>query len=259
MPPKKQKTAAESKSAVKKKASAAKAAKSPAKAAARKTAARKATTEKRGEAPAGTVPVWNADNKRVTDLVLHPEVFGVQVNEHLLYEAVKQYRANARAGTHATKNRALVSGSGKKPWRQKGTGRARVGEIRTPLWRHGGTVFGPQPRDYSYSMPKKARASALRSALSQRVKEGALKVVDRFDLAVPKTRELIAILGKLEVVGKTLLVDHKPADNLVLSGRNIPGLKVVDPTQVNVYDVLDCRVLLVTQEALTKLEERLTP
>jgi large subunit ribosomal protein L4 len=195
----------------------------------------------------------------VTNLVLHPEVFGVQVNEHLLYEAVKQYRANARSGTHATKNRALVSGSGKKPWRQKGTGRARVGSTRTPLWRHGGTVFGPQPRDYSYAMPKKARASALRSALSQRVKEGAMKVVDHFDLAEPKTRDLIAILGKLEVAGKTLLVDHRPADNLVLSGRNIPGLKVVDPTQVNVYDVLDCRNLLVTQEALTKLEERLTP
>ena len=258
MPPKKQKTAAESKKAVKQKA-AAKSPKSPAKAAAKKTAARKETTEKRGESPSGTVPVVNASNQRVSDLVLHPEVFGVAVNDHLLYEAVKQYRANARSGTHATKNRALVSGSGKKPWRQKGTGRARVGEIRTPLWRHGGTVFGPQPRDYSYAMPKKARAAALRSALSQRVKEGALKVVDHFDLAEPKTRELIAILGKLEVVGKTLLVDSKPTDNLVLSGRNIPGLKVVDPTQVNVYDVLDCRHLLVTQEALTKLEERLTP
>jgi large subunit ribosomal protein L4 len=252
------KKTATTRSAVKKKA-AAKSAKSPAKAAAQKTAARKVTTEKRGESPAGTVPVVNAENKRVTDLVLHPEVFGVQVNEHLLYEAVKQYRANARSGTHATKNRALVSGSGKKPWRQKGTGRARVGSTRTPLWRHGGTVFGPQPRDYSYAMPKKARASALRSALSQRVKEGAMKVVDHFDLAEPKTRDLIAILGKLEVAGKTLLVDHRPADNLVLSGRNIPGLKVVDPTQVNVYDVLDCRNLLVTQEALTKLEERLTP
>jgi len=258
MPPKKQKTAAESRAAVKKKA-AAKAPKSPAKAAAKKTAARKVATEKRGESPAGTVPVVNAANERVSDLVLHPEVFGVPVNEHLLYEAVKQYRANARSGTHATKNRALVSGSGRKPWRQKGTGRARVGEIRTPLWRHGGTVFGPQPRDYSYAMPRKARAAALRSALSQRVKEGAMKVVDHFDLAVPKTRELIAILGKLEVAGKTLLVDSKPTDNLVLSGRNIPGLKVVDPTQVNVYDVLDCRNLIVTQEALTRLEERLTP
>ena len=254
------KKTATTRSAVKKKA-AAKSAKSPARGAAKKTAARKVAAEKeqRGESPAGTVPVVNAENKRITDLVLHPEVFGVPVNEHLLYEAVKQYRAGARAGTHQTKNRANVSGSGKKPWRQKGTGRARVGEVRTPLWRHGGTVFGPQPRDYSYAMPKKARAAALRSALSQRVKEGAMKVVDHFDLAVPKTRELMAILGKLDITGKTLLVDHKPADNLILSGRNIPGLKVVDPTQVNVYDVLDCRNLLVTQEGLTKLEERLSP
>jgi large subunit ribosomal protein L4 len=254
------KTAAKTRSAAKKKA----AAKSPArkKAAATKPAARKAAAEPaapRPEAPAGSVTVVNADNQRITDLVLHPEVFAVPVNQHLLYEAVKQYRAGARAGTHATKNRALVSGSGRKPWRQKGTGRARVGEIRTPLWRHGGTVFGPQPRDYSYSMPKKARAAALRSALSQRVKDGALKVVDRFDLAVPKTRELVAMLAKLEIAGKTLLVDSKPADNLVLSGRNIPGLKVVDPTQVNVYDVLDCRNLVVTQEALGALEERLAP
>src|SRR5688500_5298731 len=253
-------------SAVKQKAAKAKAPKSPVKATKKKTATRKPATAKAKKegaeqraVPEGSVAVVNADNKRVSELVLHPEVFGVQVNDHLLYEAVKQYRAGARAGTHATKNRALVSGSGKKPWRQKGTGRARVGETRTPLWRHGGTVFGPQPRDYSYSMPKKARHAALRSALSQRVKEGAMKVVDHFDLAEPKTRDLIAILGKLEVAGKTLLVDNKPADNLILSGRNIPGLKVVDPTQVNVYDVLDCRHLVVSSEALTKLEERLTP
>ena len=158
-----------------------------------------------------------------------------------------------------TKNRALVSGSGRKPWRQKGTGRARVGETRTPLWRHGGTVFGPVPRDYSYDMPKKARAAALRSALSKRAQDGGLKVVDHFDLETPKTKALKAILVQLGVGGKTLLVDHKPADNLVLSGRNIPGLKVVDSTQVNVYDVLDCETVLVSQEGLTKLEERLTP
>ena len=205
------------------------------------------------------IDVFNTSNEKVSNIVLHPDVFRARVNKHLLYEAVKQYRAGARAGTHMTKNRALVSGSGKKPWRQKGTGRARIGSIRNPLWRHGGTVFGPTPRDYSYDMPKKARAAALRSALSQRAQDGGLKVVDHFDLAEPKTRELVAILGKLEVTGKTLLVDSKPTDNLVLSGRNIPGLKVVDPTQVNVYDVLDCRNLLVTQEALTKLEERLTP
>jgi large subunit ribosomal protein L4 len=205
------------------------------------------------------VDVYNTNNEKVNNIVLHPEVFRTRVNKHLLYEAVKQYRAGARRGTHATKNRALVSGSGKKPWRQKGTGRARVGEIRTPLWRHGGTVFGPQPRDYSYDMPKKARAAALRSALSQRVQDGGLKIVDHFDIAEPKTKQLKAILTQLGADGKTLLVDSKPADNLILSGRNIPGLKVVDATHVNVYDVLDCQTLLVSQEALTKLEERLTP
>jgi len=205
------------------------------------------------------VDVFNTSNEKVSNIVLHPDVFRTRVNEHLLYEAVKQYRAGARRGTHATKNRALVSGSGRKPWRQKGTGRARVGETRTPLWRHGGTVFGPQPRDYSYDMPKKARAAALRSALSKRAQDGGLKVVDHFDLETPKTKALKAILVTLGVEGKALLVDHKPADNLVLSGRNIPGLKVVDATQVNVYDVLDCQTVLVSQEGLTKLEERLTP
>jgi large subunit ribosomal protein L4 len=158
-----------------------------------------------------------------------------------------------------TKNRALVSGSGRKPWRQKGTGRARVGETRNPLWRHGGTVFGPVPRDYSYSVPKKTRLAALRSALSQRVQDGALKVVDRFTIDAPKTKALKGQLERWGASGKTLLVEHRPADALVLSGRNIPGLKIVDPTQVNVYDVLDCRTLLVSQEALSKLEDRLTP
>ena len=203
------------------------------------------------------VAVVDGDNKRVREVALHPDVFGARVNEHLLYEAVKQYRAGGRRGTHMTKNRALVSGSGRKPWRQKGTGRARVGETRNPLWRHGGTVFGPVPRDYSYSVPKKTRAAALRSALSQRVKDGGLKVVDRFQVEATKTKALVALLGRWGALGKTLLVDHRPADALVLSGRNIPGLKIVDPTQVNVYDVLDCKTLLVSQEALAKLEERL--
>jgi large subunit ribosomal protein L4 len=205
------------------------------------------------------VNVLNTKNEKLREQELHPDVFGVKVNDHLLYEAVKQYRAGARRGTHMTKNRALVSGSGRKPWRQKGTGRARVGETRTPLWRHGGTVFGPTPRDYSYPMPKKARAAALRSALSQRVAAGGLKVVDSFGISEPKTKSMKDLLARLEVKGKTLLVDHHPEDALLLSGRNIPGLKVVDATQVNVYDVLDCSTLLVSQEALNKLEERLTP
>src|SRR4029079_6786551 len=129
-------------------------------------------------------------NKKVGDLSLRADIFGVRVNSHLLYEAVKEDRARARRGTDATQNRAPVSGSGRKPWRQKGTGRARVGETRNPLWRHGGTVFGPTPRDYSYSIPKKSRAAALRSALSQRVNEGALKVIDRFGISEPKTKLL---------------------------------------------------------------------
>jgi large subunit ribosomal protein L4 len=219
----------------------------------------KPARKKKPTGDGGSLDVVDAGNNKVGDVALRPEVFAVRVNEHLLYEAVKQYRAGARAGTHATKNRALVSGSGRKPWRQKGTGRARVGETRNPLWRHGGTVFGPQPRDYSYSIPKKARAAALRSALSQRVKDGALKVIDRFHVEQPKTKVLKGLLDGLGLSGKTLLVDHRPPDNLILSGRNIPGLKIVDDSQVNVYDVLDCRTVLVSQEALTKLEERLTP
>ena len=207
----------------------------------------------------GSLDVVDAQNKKVGDVTLRPEVFGVRVNEHLLYEAVKQYQAGSRAGTHATKNRALVSGSGRKPWRQKGTGRARVGETRNPLWRHGGTVFGPQPRDYSYRFPKKMRLAALRSALSQRVKDGALKVIDRFEIEQPKTKALKGLLDGLGVTGKTLLVDHQPPANLVLSGRNIPHVKVVDDSHLNVYDILDANTVLVSSEALSKLEEWLTP
>ena len=213
----------------------------------------------RSGADAATVQVVNARNERVGDRALHPEVFGVEVNDHLLYEAVKHYRAGGRAGTHATKNRALVAGSGRKLWRQKGTGRARIGSIRSPLWRHGGTVFGPQPRDYSYAMPSKARSAALRSALSQRASDGGLKVIDRFGIDEPKTKVLKGLLDQLGIEGKAVIVDHEPPDALVLSGRNLPGVKVVDPSQLNVYDVLDCRTLLVSQEALGKLEERLTP
>lgn len=225
-----------------------------------------AERKKKAAAPeAGRVPVVNAGNEPVGSVTLAPEVFGVRVNEHLLYEAVKQYRAGARAGTHMAKNRALVSGSGRKPWRQKGTGRARVGETRNPLWRHGGTVFGPVPRDYSYRIPRKSRTAALRSALSSRVLEGALRVVEAFPIQVPAqkpyrlTHQLAGILEKLGAVGKTLIVAHEPVDALVLSGRNLPGVKVVDASHLTVYDVLDCKNLLVSQDALGKLEERLQP
>src|SRR6266446_8021788 len=203
--------------------------------------------------------VVNDNNEKIGAIDVRDDVFGGRVNGHLIWESVVRANAADRRGTHMTKNRALVSGSGRKPWRQKGTGRARVGETRTPLWRHGGTVFGPVPRDYSYSMPKKARAAALRSALSQRANEGALQVVETFPVETPKTKVLKGILDKLGVKGKAVLVDHEPTDALLLSGRNIPNLKVVADTHLTAYDVLDCKHLLFSQEALDKLEERLAP
>ncbi len=212
-------------------------------------------TDKR--APSPKVPVVNAANETIREIQLSPDVFAADPNPHLVYEAVKQYRAGGRRGTHMTKNRALVSGSGKKPWRQKGTGRARAGETRSPLWRHGGTAFGPQPRDYSYSMPKKARAAALRVALSQRIVEGAVKVVEAFVVEEPKTKLLKSLLAKLGVAGKAVVVDHEPADALVLSGRNLPDVKVVADSHLTAYDVMDCKHLVVSQEAIDKLEERL--
>jgi large subunit ribosomal protein L4 len=209
--------------------------------------------------PSLKVAVVNAANETIREIQLSPEVFAAKANPHLVYEAVKQYRAGARRGTHMTKNRALVSGTGKKPFRQKGTGRARAGEARSPLWRHGGTVFGPRPRDYSYPMPKKARAAALRAALTQRLTEGALKVVEALSVEEPKTKVLAGILATLGVAGKAVVVDHEPADALVLSGRNLPHVKVVADSHLTAYDVLDCKHLVVTQEAIDKLEERLTP
>jgi large subunit ribosomal protein L4 len=220
--------------------------------------------EKKGKSSAGaerpespTIPVLSIENEAIREIQLSPTVFAGQVNGHLIYEAVKHYRAGGRRGTHGAKNRAQVSGSGRKPWRQKGTGRARVGDIRTPLWRSGGTVFGPQPRDYSYSMPKKARAAALRSVLTQRLQEGALKVVEGFPLDAPRTKALRGLLEGLGVAGKAVIVDHEPADALVLSSRNLPGVRVVADSHLTAYDALDCVHLVVSQEAVEKLEERL--
>ena len=201
----------------------------------------------------------SAAGETIREIQLSPAVFAAKPASHLVYEAVKQHRAGGRRGTHMTKNRALVSGSGRKPWRQKGTGRARVGETRNPLWRHGGTVFGPQPRDYSWAMPRKARAAALRAALSQRVSEGAVMVIESFEVAEPKTKLLKQLLGKLGVAGKATVVDHQPAEYLVLSSRNLEGVRVVADSHLTAYDVMDCKHLVVSQEAIDKLEERLAP
>jgi large subunit ribosomal protein L4 len=206
-----------------------------------------------------TAVVFGSQNEQIGEVKLAPEVFGVRMQEHLLYEAVKRYRAGGRRGTHMTKNRALVSGSGRKPWRQKGTGRARAGEARNPLWRHGGTVFGPLPRDYRLRAPRSARFAALRSALSHRVEQGALKVVQGFKLSAPKARELRDVLRRLGIAGKALLIDTPFNETLQYAGRNLVGVRVVDPYQVNVYQVMDCRTIVISQEALEKLEERLAP
>lgn len=222
-----------------------------------KTAPKAEAGDARARSP--KVAVVNAGGETIREIQLSPVVFGAPRSSHLVYEAVKQHRAGGRAGTHMTKNRALVSGSGKKPWRQKGTGRARVGETRNPLWRKGGTVFGPRPRDYSWAMPKKARAAALRAALSQRVTEGAVKVIEAFEVAEPKTKVLKGLLARLGVVGKAVVVDHQPTDYLVLSGRNLEGVRVVADSHLTAYDVMDCKHLVLSQEAIDKLEERLTP
>src|SRR6202046_1918039 len=168
------------------------------------------------------VDVLNLSGKKVGSVELADAVFAPeQVNEALLWEAVKHYRASLRQGTAATKNRKLVAGSGKKLWKQKGTGRARVGSVRSPLWRHGGTVHGPVPRDYSYNLPKKMVVGALRSALSAKLRDGELKIVQNFDFADHKTKNAMGALAKLEIGRKTLLVDNSEGRNLLLGVRNL--------------------------------------
>lgn len=205
-----------------------------------------------------TIDVYNLSGDKIGTLELAEEVFGA-VNEDLLWEAVKHYRAAQRAGTHATKNRKLVSGAGKKLWRQKGTGRARVGSIRSPLWRHGGTVHGPQPRSYDYQFPKKKLQGALRSALAAKFADGKLTVVDGFDLAEIKTKALRKSLDALKVVGTALLVESTSQDakNLVLSMRNLDGVELVRGNEVHPYHLLRYDRAVFSRPALEKLQESL--
>ena len=205
----------------------------------------------------GSLIVTGANGKASGQVKLAPSVFELRPNDHLLYEAVKLYRAGARSGTHKTKSRGDVSGSGKKPWKQKGTGQARVGDKRTPLWRHGGTVFGPTPRDYSYSMPKKALTAALRQALSTKNRTGSLRIVESIKADSPKTKALKAAIDALNFDGKTIYVESEPSDALILSSRNIPGFRVIETSHLTVYDILNCKTLAVSTAALSRLEERL--
>jgi large subunit ribosomal protein L4 len=204
-----------------------------------------------------TVDVFDLNNQKVGQVDLADEVFGAEVNEALLYEAVKQYQAGLRAGTHKTKVRSEVAGSGKKLWKQKGTGRARVGSVRSPIWRHGGIVHGPQPRDYSYKLPHKMVVGALRSALSAKVRDGELKVVLAFDFAGPKTRDAAGALAKLETGRSVLVVDNGENRNLSLGVRNIKGVTLISTREVNAFHLLGHQSVLLSQAAALKFSEAL--
>jgi large subunit ribosomal protein L4 len=204
-----------------------------------------------------TVDVVNSQNEKVGSLDLRDEVFGGRIKTDLIHESVVRANAAERRGTHATKTRAMVSGSGKKPWRQKGTGRARVGEIRNPLWRKGGTVFGPQPRSYDFRIPKKVEKGALRAALAQKLQDGQVVVVDALSVAEIKTKAAAEMLRRLGIDGKALLVDVRPEDKLALSVRNIEGVRVLPSNRVSARDVMNTRRVVLTQAALEKLQEAL--
>src|SRR2546429_8542352 len=197
-----------------------------------------------------TVDIKNLNNEVVGKLDLADAVFGGPINEGLMHLAVKQYLASLRSGTHKTKTRAEVSGSGKKPWRQKGTGRARVGEIRNPLWRKGGIVFGPQPRSYDYALPKKVGRGALRAALAQKVQQGALVVVDQLAASEIKTKDAAELLARLGVTGKAVLVDVAADDKLSRSVRNIPGVELVQSGRLTARQVADASRVVATRAAL---------
>jgi large subunit ribosomal protein L4 len=197
-------------------------------------------------------------NGKTADQVDLPEsVFSGAAKDHLIYEAVVNYRANQRQGTAATKTRAFVSGGGKKPWRQKGTGRARVGSTRSPLWKKGGTVFGPHPRDYSYELPKKARRGALRSALAGKLAAQDLIVASELEVKAPKTKEAVALLKAFKLESALLVDLHENAD-LFLAVRNLPGVKAVDIAGLNIYDVLAYKSVVFSRRAFEAVMEKLT-
>ncbi len=205
-----------------------------------------------------TVDIKNLKNGVVGKLDLADEVFGGPINQGLMHLAVKQYLAGLRAGTHKTKTRAEVSGSGKKPWRQKGTGRARVGEVRNPLWRKGGTVFGPRPRDYEAPLPRKMFRAALKSALALKFKENQLNVVDSFTLDNHKTKGFLQALGNLGFDRKVLLIDHQDNPNLWLAARNLSDVQLLPNLQLTPYHVLNARHVVFTKAAIQALQEVLT-
>lgn len=199
----------------------------------------------------------NIEGERIGEVSLSSKVFGMKVNEALLYEALKAQLASRRRGTASTKERGQVRGGGRKPWRQKGTGRARAGSIRSPIWKGGGTTFGPHPRDYSYSLSKKAKRKAIKSALSSKFKEKKILILDNIDLKEAKTKRMANILAKLGSGRKPLLVIEEGNEMARRAARNIEGVKVVSPNSLNLYDLLSHNKLILTKEALAKIEENL--
>jgi large subunit ribosomal protein L4 len=205
-----------------------------------------------------TIEIKNLKNERIGELQLNEEVFGVPLNEALIHDAVKNHLTNQRQGTVKTKTRGNTSGSGKKLWRQKGTGRARIASLRSPLWKGGGNVHGPQPRDWTSELPKKMKRGALKSALSERLREGNLIVIEDFNLDNHKTKTFIAIAELFGWGEKTLIVETEPKTNLILSSRNVPGIKIASGVNVNIYDVLYNEKIVFTKDAINALQERLS-
>jgi len=202
-----------------------------------------------------TLDVVNGENKKVGSVDLNDEVFSGPVKTDLIWESVVRANAADRRGTHMTKNRALVSGSGRKPWRQKGTGRARVGEIRNPLWRKGGTVFGPQPRSYDYALPKKVERGALKAALTAKLRAGAVTVVDELRTGEIKTKEAATLLRRLGAEGRTLVVDVKLEEHFALSARNVAGITMVASGRLTARDVMNTTRIIATRAAVERLQE----
>jgi large subunit ribosomal protein L4 len=201
------------------------------------------------------VALLNQAGSQVGEIELNDSVFGLEPNQHVLFEAIVMQRASLRQGTHKVKGRSEVAGGGRKPWRQKGTGRARQGSIRSPQWRGGGTVFGPTPRSYSYKLPKKVRRLAIKSALSSKVLDEKILVLESLTFDAPKTKEFKSVLGGLSVEKKALIVTADLDENVALSARNIPGVTVVTADGINVLDVVNHDKLIMTKAAVEKVEE----
>ncbi|WP_338450522.1 50S ribosomal protein L4 [Niallia oryzisoli] len=201
------------------------------------------------------VDLYSQNGSKVSEIELNESVFGIEPNQHVLFEAVVMQRASLRQGTHKTKIRSEVSGGGRKPWRQKGTGRARQGSIRSPQWRGGGTVFGPVPRSYSYKLPKKVRRLAIKSALSSKVLDENLLVLESLAFQTPKTKDFKGVLSALSVDSKALIVTADLDENVALSARNLPGVTVLTANGINVLDVLNHDKLIMTKAAVEKVEE----